>query len=141
MSRPLPVWLKGTGIGSLGLLALPVLVLVVGTVFVNVSGQRDIATLAQLGRAHPDAAAYTPPTPAVPPVAERDLERAVAIPRRRLRVGALQDQNLLAQGQVLQERVAAGAQEVTQGVEQESQHGRRIGRPEIRPRSNLLFCI
>jgi len=72
-------------------------------------------------------------------MAEYDPERAVAIPERRLRVGALQDQDLLAQGQVLQEQVVAGAQEVAQGVEQDGQHGRRIGRLGIRLRSNLLF--
>ena len=47
----------------------------------------------------------------------------------------------LAQGQVLQDQVLAGAQEVAQGVEQEGQHGRYIGRLGIRLRSNLLFSI
>lgn len=61
MPKPVPAWLKGTGLGCLGLLVLLVLAAIVGTVFVNVSGQRDIATLAQLDREHPDAGAYTPP--------------------------------------------------------------------------------
>ena len=61
--------------------------------------------------------------PAVPPLAEQDPERAVAIAERRLGVGALQDKDLLAQGQVLQEQVAAGAQEVAQEGDQEVEHG------------------
>lgn len=61
MSKTWPLWLKGAGIGCLGLLALIVLAAVVGLVFVNVTGQRDIAALAELDREHPDAGTYTPP--------------------------------------------------------------------------------
>jgi hypothetical protein len=61
--------------------------------------------------------------PSGPAPAEQDPERAVAIPESWPGAGALQHQDLLAQGQVLQEQVAAGAQEVAHEVQQEVEHG------------------
>jgi hypothetical protein len=72
-------------------------------------------------------------------MAEHDPERAVAVPERRPRVGALQDQDLLAQGQVFQEQVAAGAQEVAQEGEEGCKHDLGIGHGACRLSLKLLL--
>ena len=48
----------------------------------------------------------------------------------------LQDQDLLAQGQVFQEQVVAGAQEVPKEVEDGGQHAVGIVRDSVRMRLN-----
>ncbi len=56
----MPRWLKFTGIGCLGLLALIVLLSASAYVMVRISGDRSIATGEAVDREHPDAHAYTP---------------------------------------------------------------------------------
>ncbi len=60
-----PTWLKATGLGCLGLLAVVVLVLGASYVLVQVANTRDIASLERLAREQPGPGTYTPPATAI----------------------------------------------------------------------------